>query len=77
MSQTKTLVMTLKKVLRSHGITYADIASHLQLSEASIKRMFAQQSFSLDRLNTICSMVEMDLVDLVRIVDDEQEKLTA
>ena len=75
MSQTKTLIKTLKKLLRRHGITYADIAKHLQLSEVSIKRMFSQQSFNIDRLNSICSMLEIDFIDLVRIVDDEQEKI--
>lgn len=76
MSQTKTLIKSLKKLLRSRGITYADIAKHLELSETSIKRMFSQYSFSLDRLSAICEIIEMDFVDLLRVFDDEQEKIT-
>lgn len=76
MSQINTLVKTLKKILRSNGITYVDIASHLQLSEASVKRMFSKNSFTLERLDSICEIVEIDFVDLLRIFDDEQEKIT-
>jgi len=76
MSQTKTLIKSLKKLLRSRGVTYSDIAKHLELSETSIKRLFSQNSFSLDRLSAICEMIEMDFVDLLRVFDDEQEKIT-
>lgn len=64
-------------MLRKRGITYSDIGKQLSLSEVTIKRMFSQNSFSLDRLNAICEMLEMDLVDLVRVFDDEQEKITS
>lgn len=76
MSQTNNLITSLKKRLRSKGITYSDIGNKLNLSEVSIKRMFSNNSFSLERLNIVCEMLEMDLVDLVRIFDDEQEKIT-
>lgn len=76
MSQTKTLIKSLKKLLRARGVTYSDIAQHLDLSETTIKRMFSQYSFSLDRLSSICEVIEMDFVDLLRVFDDEQEKIT-
>ena len=76
MSQTKNLIKSLKKMLRARDVTYSDIAKQLELSETSIKRMFSQSSFSLDRLNTICEMIEIDFVDLLRVFDDEQEKIT-
>ncbi|NQY27796.1 MAG: helix-turn-helix transcriptional regulator [Piscirickettsiaceae bacterium] len=76
MSQTKILIKSLKKLLRSRGVTYADIAQQLELSETSIKRMFSHNNFSLNRLSAICGMIEMDFVDLLRVFDDEQEKIT-
>ena len=39
--QTTSLVNTLKKVLKTHGFTYRDVATGLKLSEASVKRLFA------------------------------------
>ncbi len=70
MAQTSLIISTLKKTLKSHGKTYADVAKHLELSEASIKRMFAQQSFSLNRLDAICQMMEMEITELIQQVND-------
>jgi len=66
MAQTALIIKALKKALKQHGKTYADVADYLQLSEASIKRMFAQNSVTLLRLDTICQMLEMEISDLVQ-----------
>lgn len=65
MSQTAALLDQLKKCLREANTTYADVARHLGLSEASIKRMFAQKNLSLDRLEAICSLIQLEISDLV------------
>ncbi len=70
MAQTSLIINTLKKTLKTHGKTYADVADYLALSEASVKRMFAQQSVSLNRLDTICQMLEMEITDLIQQVND-------
>ncbi len=70
MAQTNLIINTLKKTLKSHGKTYADVAEYLDLSEASVKRMFAQQTFSLRRLDEICKMLEMEISDLLQQVND-------
>jgi DNA-binding Xre family transcriptional regulator len=70
MAQTNLIISTLKKTLKSHGKTYADVAKQLELSEASVKRMFAHQSFSLNRLDAICQMMEMEITDLMQQVND-------
>ncbi len=49
MSQSAALVATLKQALRAQGKTYVDVAEALDLSVASVKRLFAQNSFSLER----------------------------
>jgi hypothetical protein len=76
MEQRKELIGMLKKSLKSAGIKYSDIAKHLRLSEISIKRNFAQNNFTLDRLEAICSMIDIDLIDLVRMTDDERVKIS-
>ncbi len=70
MAQTSLIITTLKKTLKSHGKTYADVANYLSLSEASVKRMFAQQTFSLQRLDDICKMLDMEISDLIQQVND-------
>lgn len=70
MAQTSLIITTLKHTLKSHGKTYADVARYLELSEASVKRLFAQQTISLKRLDQICKMLEMEITDLIQLVND-------
>ena len=75
MSQTRELIQTLKRALKSQGKTYADVAAALGLSEASVKRMFSRQSFSLERLDRVCALLGMELSDLVQQMTAEQQHL--
>ena len=43
MTQAVLLVDQLKRELKSRGITYAQLAKLIGMSEASVKRMFAQR----------------------------------
>ena len=75
MAQTQALITTLKKVLKSEGVTYRDLAKNMDLSEASIKRLFAQQSFSLQRLDQICQLLGMEISDLVKQMESSQQQI--
>lgn len=75
MTQTRRLVQTLKKTLKLHGYTYKDVAHELGISEASVKRIFALESMSLERLEQISLMVGKEIADLVYQMDIEQRKL--
>lgn len=75
MAQTKALVQTLKRSLKAHDITYADVAKQLELSEASVKRLFVENSFSLARLDTICQMMDMEMTDLFKQMEEQSSKL--
>jgi transcriptional regulator with XRE-family HTH domain len=68
MARTAVLVETLKRELRARGITYAAVASHLGLSEASVKRMFASKEFTLSRLDRICELAAMEFSELARLI---------
>lgn len=73
MSQTARLLSTLKKCLKAKGITYRELAEKLHLSEASIKRLFSEQTFSLQRLEEICDVLDMNFYDLAKISADALE----
>lgn len=75
MSQTNSLLSTLKHCLKAKGITYAQVAQAIDLSEASVKRMFSDQNFSLQRLDAICELVGMEVSDLVRQMEASQQRL--
>lgn len=77
MAQRNELIAILKKTLKHKGLTYADVARQLHLSEASVKRNFSKKNFTLDRLESICNLAKIDFSDLVRMADDEQEKISS
>ncbi len=67
MSQTIQLVNTLKKCLKAKGMTYQQVARALGLSEASVKRLFSEQSFSLKRLEEISNLLDLSFYDLAKL----------
>jgi DNA-binding Xre family transcriptional regulator len=75
MPQANALIETLKRTLRAARITYADIATHLGMSEANVKRLFATRSFTLQRIEAICEMMHMDLGDLFELLESERERI--
>lgn len=76
MSQIKQITNTLKQLLKQHKITYRMIAQELAMSEANIKRVFATHSFSLERLEQICNIINLTLADLFSLSQKQQQKLT-
>jgi len=76
MAQTQSLINTLKKQLKVRGKTYADVAACLGLSEASVKRLFAAQNFTLQRLECICDMLELELSELVNQMAEDQQRIS-
>jgi DNA-binding Xre family transcriptional regulator len=80
MSQTGQLLSALKKCLRARGMTYRDLAKSLDISEASVKRIFSQQTFTLGRLEDVCRVLDMSIYDLAKLTrmrgEDEVTVLT-
>ncbi len=70
MSSSTLLIDALKRQLKGRGITYAALAARIGMSEASVKRMFAQRNFSLERLDDILAVLDMDLVELAHAAAD-------
>ena len=75
MAQTTALIKTLKKALKASRFTYADIARHLGMSEANVKRLFATESFSLHRLEAVCELLQLELADLFALYEESRDKI--
>jgi transcriptional regulator with XRE-family HTH domain len=71
MAQSAALIDVLKRELKARGVRYADLARHLHLSEASVKRLFSGRSFTLSRLDQICSYAGIEFPDLARALARE------
>ena len=75
MSTTANLVAAIKDELKSVGMTYADLARKLAMSESSVKRMLAKGEMPLSRVDAICNALKLDFAELARRVADAQPLL--
>lgn len=66
MTEATQLVTALKRQLKLQGKTYRDVAAALGLSEPSVKRLFASEKFSLDRLVEVCNLLGFTLAELAQ-----------
>jgi transcriptional regulator with XRE-family HTH domain len=76
MRESELVVETLKAELRRQGRTYQDLVGVLDLSHASIKRLFADRAFTLERLEVVCRFLGIDMAELFRLTEKKQAKLT-
>lgn len=70
------LVDSLKRQLKARGITYADLAARIDMSEASVKRMFAQKNFTLQRLDEILKAADIDFREVADTAQDDAKLIT-
>lgn len=73
MSESAAIIEVLKRSLKTRGMTYRDLAKQVGLSEASIKRVFSAETFTLQRLEEICAAIGVSMSELVRIAADSRE----
>ncbi len=76
MSQISTLVSLVKKELKAQGKTYVDVAKKLDLSEASVKRLFAEKNFTIQRMEMLAEFLGFELSELMALVEREQQQLS-
>lgn len=69
MNESKILVQTLKKILKAKGITYKGLSLELNISEASVKRIFSENTFTLDRFCDVCEHIGISLQELLELSD--------
>ena len=71
--QTKRIIDTLKQELRKQGVTYRKVAQELGLSEASVKRLFSENAFTLSRLGKVCGLLNLEIADLIHQMEKNTE----
>src|SRR5580700_5221804 len=65
MAEQALIVAELKRALREHELTYADVARKLELSVATVKRLFSTGDFSLQRVDGICELMGISLREIL------------
>ena len=77
MNQTDAILKAIKTCLRAQGRTYRDVADALGISEASVKRIFSEQTFSLQRLEEVCRFLDVSFFEIARMArEDDEEEIT-
>lgn len=61
------LVSTLKRCLKIKGLTYSGLALEMNLSESTVKRMFASNKLSMQRFEQICRVLELSIYDVSKM----------
>jgi transcriptional regulator with XRE-family HTH domain len=75
MTQISQIIATIKRQLKLQGLTYRDVAVALDLSEPSIKRLFASEQFTLERIVEICSLLGFTLAEIAQEAQNGQRRL--
>jgi len=75
MSEITQLITTLKRELKRQGKTYRDVGAALDLSEPSVKRLFATGQFTLERLVEVCGLLGLSLAELAQEADQGQQRI--
>jgi transcriptional regulator with XRE-family HTH domain len=76
MTEATQLISTIKKQLKSQGMTYRDVARALKLSEPSVKRLFASERFTVDRLVQVSNLLGYTLAELSKEAQAGQPRLS-
>jgi transcriptional regulator with XRE-family HTH domain len=84
MTEIDQLLATIKRRLKTQGMTYGDLAVAIGVSEPTVKRMFATRRFGVDRLVEIANLLGFTLSELsqeaavsgnrLHVLTDAQEK---
>jgi transcriptional regulator with XRE-family HTH domain len=61
------LIDALKRLLKSRRVNYAELARRIGLSEASVKRLFSERTFTLARLEQVLNALDIDFFELARL----------
>lgn len=75
-ARTHAVVDVLKRELKARGLTYAEVARRIGMSEPSVKRMFSQRNFTLARLDDICAAAGIEFTELTRSFNREEHLIS-
>jgi DNA-binding Xre family transcriptional regulator len=57
---------SLRAHLKARGLTYSQLAEGIGVAEVTVKRIFASNDCSIERLDEICRFLQLELKDLIK-----------
>ena len=68
---TDKIITVIKTELRKNKITYKQVATRLRMTEAGVKKLLTKDDISLKKLESICDLMNMPLVDVLKSAENE------
>lgn len=75
MAASHPLLAALQRRFKEQGLTYAQVAARLAVSEATVKRLFSSGNLSLERLEALCEVAGLNLTELALVARAEERQL--
>ena len=69
------LLQAIRAILKKQKITYADLASRIKVSEATVKRIFTSHDAAFSRIIEICAAIGISFSDLVQESQERKESV--
>jgi DNA-binding Xre family transcriptional regulator len=66
-NETARIVSSLKRIMKSRAVTYAQLARDIHLSEPSVKRILSRATLTLHRLEQICRALDVSIHEVTRL----------
>jgi DNA-binding Xre family transcriptional regulator len=76
-ARSKQIINAIKVTLKHRGLTYRTLSEKLLLSESTVKQMFANGNFSLNRLDAICELLDVDINALLEVSESLEDRVTS
>ena len=70
------IVESLKRLLKSRGVTYAALGRRIGLSEPSVKRIFSRSTLTLARLQQICQALDASIHEVARLATEQTAEVS-
>ena len=67
---------SLKRLLKSRGVTYAALGKRIGLSEPSVKRIFSRSTLTLARLQQICQALDASISEVARLASEQTAEVS-
>jgi len=65
------LIAALKVKLKAKHLSYREVAAHLRVSEATVKRYFVGKGVTIEVLQRLAEIVDLDLLSLAIVAEDQ------
>jgi transcriptional regulator with XRE-family HTH domain len=69
------VLASLKLQYRARGIKYRDVAKALKISEITVKRYLSGQALTVDMLERLCQVADLNIFDLIELAREQQNTL--